>query len=409
MRKAEINLETILCWLLLFLYIVVGNTLTFNIGNRAPLKVAEVISIPFILIMIIKYKKILLRKYECQVLVWLFIGFFSSVINSFIYKYSFHNFVYGSLYILRIIHLLLLTNLMCFCLKKNKINQNVIIKYIIFLYVILCLIGFFQLKFFPVAFDFYKIFMKMGVYFATPDHHVGRMISTYFDPNFLASCLLIPFAICLNTWKENGNKNYFLFTIFFSVSIILTISRSGFLGMGIIIIMSSLDLSDNRKELKKDIYIIILALLVLIIMFVKGTPILERILNSSSDGSTYARVDSWKNSLQIIKNNPIFGIGYNMMFSYLGLSDFTGSNAIDYGTDSSLLLIISTTGLVGIAFFLFSLINNYFKTKINKWSKKLLTQILFSALIICNFNNLLFYVLWLFPVLFIINIYNNYQ
>ncbi|MBP3461179.1 MAG: O-antigen ligase family protein [Bacilli bacterium] len=408
------NWKLILCYVVIFCYIVLGNAMTFNFGNRLPFKISELLSMFLIFFLLIdKKEKLKISTFNFKLLIWLLIGFISLIINTIKFGYSISSSLYGALYGLRIIHLMLLCYLIKDYFKENKIDVKKIFNFIINCYIIVCIIGFIQLIFYPKAYDFYNIFYNIGVYFPNADPHVGRLISTYFDPNYLAACLLIPTAICLIYWNKYNEKKYFIKFLILSITIMLTVSRSGLLGYLIVIFLFTINsFKIEQKKLKIDKKILKLVLcigIVLVMLFLSGkSRVINRVVNSSSDKSTYYRFDNWQYSLDIIKDNSLIGVGYNLIGTYSDVNlDVIRGESVKYGSDSSLLLIAMTTGMIGFTYFIIMIIkyiieNIKLKKKNSIYSIAIL--ILIPALICCNFNNVLFYTLWMFPMLLIFNI-----
>ncbi len=387
--------------ILVFLFIVVGNCLTYNFADRLPLKLAEILAIPFIFVYLIKYnfKIPKFNGFEKTVIVWLLIGLFSAIMATVMFGYSISEFVYGISYIIRIMFLLVIAKLISYEFRQQGTDVFLMLEKF---YVVLCIIGFYQFAVYPVAYDFYNIFYKIGVYFPNADPHIGRLISTYFDPNFLASCLVIPFSIAINTWKKENDNKQLLMAAIYLVTIILTNSRSGFLGLCVVIALVVLN-NKYKREYLKSIIIGIVALSGIVIMFFTSSAIIERIMNVSSDKSAFARFSSWKLGFEMLGANPVCGIGYNMISAYrtnvLGQIFFDSSG---YGNDSSLLLILISTGILGFSFFMYKTAKFLFENK-KSHLKTIISHFLIASIVICNFNNLLFYTLWLFPVFMIFN------
>ena len=165
----SINIRRIsifLCFLTIFSYIVLGNCATFNLGDRLPVKVAEIISIITILFLIIFNKKIRIDKFNIMILIWVILGSISAIINTIFYNYSMSELVYGLLYGIRIVHLVVLCMIISSCFKKYEVSTKKVIDFIVLNYIIVCIIGFIQLIVYPKAYDFYNLFYKFGVYFA---------------------------------------------------------------------------------------------------------------------------------------------------------------------------------------------------------------------------------------------------
>ncbi len=408
------NWKLVLCYIVIFCYIVLGNAMTFNLGNRLPVKVAELISIVLIFTLLLKKEeKFKISNFNFKLLIWLLIGFVSLLINTIRFSYSIGSMLYGLLYSVRIVHLMLLCSLIKEYFKENKIEIKKIFDFIINCYIAVCIIGFVQLIFFPKAYDFYEIFYNLGVYFPNADPHVGRLISTYFDPNYLAACLLIPTIITLIYWDKYNEKKYFIKFLIISLTIILTVSRSGLLGYVITVFLftlSGLKLEQGKLKYNKKTIILFLSIMIMFVISLKSgnVRVVNRITNSVSDKSTYYRFDNWEYSMDIIKDNSLIGVGYNLIGTYSDVNlDIKRGESVKYGSDSSLLLIMMTTGIIG--FIYFAIITLKYIIKNIRLRKKNIVYlispiILISALICCNFNNVLFYTLWMFPVLLIINL-----
>lgn len=410
MKKFNWNL--FLCYIVIFSYIVLGNAATFNIGNRLPIKLAEIISIIVIIFLIFNNNHNKKRSnFNFKILIWVLIGFISLIINYIKFNYSINDVVYGAFYGFRIVHLIVLCSLIKDSFDKTSIKK--ILDFVINCYIVVCCIGFLQVIFFPKAYDFYEIFYSLGVYFPDADPHVGRLVSTYFDPNYLASCLLIPTTICLIFWDKYNDKKYFIKYLVISLSILLTVSRSGLLGYIIVILLYTIGniKIDNKKikYSKRAIKLFTATIFILVVSLFSGNiRVINRVTNSVNDKSTYYRIDNWEYSANIIKDNWFIGIGYNLLGTYSEVNQgIIRGDSVKYGSDSSLLLIAMTTGIVGFMYFIITVIN-YIKNnlKLSKNNKIYLLGviILISALVCCNFNNLLFYPLWLFSVLLILNL-----
>ncbi|MBR0427027.1 MAG: O-antigen ligase family protein [Clostridia bacterium] len=353
------------------------------------------------------------------------------------------------LYSFRIIVTILITIIIANVFSIYNISNKYLYKYIIINYVVVSLFGIIQLITYPSAMDFYNIFYKIGVYFPNPDPHNGRLISTYFDPNFLAACLIIPLTLILNQYIKNGNLKNLIGIVFFISIIILTVSRSGVLGICLILIINfilSIKFNDRKIDLKDAkmirafiIMITIGSFFIILTMF-SNIPVFKRILNTKEDDSTYARVNSWSKGIEIINNgygsendskiekkeekndgiidsskdkngknhsrgNIFIGTGYNMLGFMESNQDKPKS--ISFGNDSSIMVILISSGIIGMIYFIYIIISTIYKL----WKEKeesifneVIIEIIISSLIICNFNNLLFYTLWIFPVFLLLNI-----
>jgi O-antigen ligase len=150
-------------------------------------------------------------------------------------------------------------------------------------------------------------------------------------------------------------------------AIILTYSRSTYL----FLFISFFVLSILRS--RKLLLIGITAIIILFILFPRS---FERIQGGFSiDESAKHRFKSWANTVTIIRDYPILGVGYNTyryaQENYGFIEPETTSHAAA-GSDASFLTIFATTGVLGvISFILFYLISIIKTKKIYNFSESL--------------------------------------
>ena len=133
--------------------------------------------------------------------------------------------------------------------------------------------------------------------------------------------------------------------------------------------------------------------------------------------STEARIDSAKVAVEIIKNNPFFGVGFNT-YRYAqvkyGFRNVVGSKSshADAGTDNNLLFITATTGVVGLIFYLsllwvvikkaYESYRNYKSKDIQKYIGLILVASVGGIMVDSFFINSLFYsfvMIWIWILL----------
>jgi len=133
------------------------------------------------------------------------------------------------------------------------------------------------------------------------------------------------------------------------VALILTFSRSAWLvfavSMGVMGVLKS-------KKL------LVVALAAFLAAYALVPRVQTRVAGGvDPDDSARARITSWRDTFEIVRDKPLMGVGFNT-FRYAqeryGLFDFKdplGGRA-GAGADSSLLLVLATTGAVGLVAFL---------------------------------------------------------
>ena len=241
---------------------------------------------------------------------------------------------------------------------------------------IIAILGFLQLQFFP---SFYDLRMNEQGW----DPHIGRILSTWFDPNFLGGY----FAFTLSMlggflWQKfherKWNLQFFLLSgIFLTIliALFLTFSRSAYLAfliagfvfaliaerkliiVGIIAITLLLSSSQRAQERVSDAVVSAQAL------FTQT----EKTL----DPTARLRLASWKIGWKLFTENPITGVGFNTLKTVQKKewSFMTKSHAAS-GIDASMLTVAATTGALGVIFYLwgwiiiaFTALKKFFKTR----------------------------------------------
>lgn len=207
------------------------------------------------------------------------------------------------------------------------------------------------------------------------DPHINRLVSVWLDPNFvggfLAFIISIMLGISLHSKNPKTRAALFLLIAILGAALFLTYSRSAYLALAAGIFIISLLRSQK-------------ILLITIALFLLGIGISPRAqdrigeltqsiasLTTSSidtpDPTAKLRIESWQQTWTLIQKRPLLGSGYNNLRTVNHqegfISDQEGHSAS--GSDSSLLTILATTGIVGLIPFLyiyFSTIISSFKT-----------------------------------------------
>lgn len=261
--------------------------------------------------------------------------------------------------------------------------------------VLLSLFGFIQLIIFP---DFSQLDPSLGW-----DPHYNRLLSTFFDPNFLAAYLVLTLTliVTLFLYSEYPMPKFLLtlnFLIVF-IALVLTFSRSGYLMFAVT--TAVIGVLKSRK-------LIILALLLSLTAYLLVPRVQTRIAGGvDPDDSARFRFESWKKTLVIIKEYPLTGVGFNAYryaqsrYGFFSFEEPLGGHA-GAGSDSSLLFVFATTGIFGLLSYLLLLLKISWESfkNLNAWSLAMLAGLL-GLLVESNFINSLFYpwiLLWFWIV-----------
>lgn len=252
-----------------------------------------------------------------------------------------------------------------FVFKDIKLDK----KYLIYICLGIAIFGFVQYFIMPdmsylKAFDW--------------DPHYYRLISTFLDPGFTGAILVLALII----------RPPMVIGAFLYLAMALTYSRASFL----MFLVSFGVISWYKKSPKIFITACVIMALTLVLLprtFGDGTKL-------SRETSTWARIENWKQSLEVFSKAPVFGIGYD---AYRYATKSSLSSHAGAGADSSFFLVLATTGLVGFMAYL-NLLKAIFAT-----NKSYFFKASFIGIIVASFfNNTLFYPfvmewLWILPAL----------
>ena len=314
------------------------------------------------------------------------------------YKLGLGDFVVSVSYILRWVLYLTSSVVVFNMLKRKIITENTLIKLFMYSALFISLAGFIQLIVLP---DFTVLDASLGW-----DPHKNRLASTFFDPNFTGGYLVLCIALVLysNTVKKFNNNQKVIFLLVPVIALILTFSRSSWAALSLVVLIHGL--FKNRKLL------LVFALLTFLVYF--AVPRVQTRLSGITDpaDSAHFRIISWSNTWQIAKDNLFLGTGYNTFrfaqkeYGFINPGESGGNSGA--GSDSSFLLILATTGVLGLVLFTIA----FFSPLFNNLSADI--KILFLSTVIplfvhSQFVNSIFYpqILFLWLLIFSIISYSS--
>lgn len=200
-------------------------------------------------------------------------------------------------------------------------------------------------------------------------HTLLRATAFFPDPHMLAFYLNITSLISLGIYfyqKENKiSNNYYLITfLILSLCSFLTFSRGGYLGL--IAGLLFFGFFSFKSKLKyffsntKRMLLLIFILITFGLIFAVPNPFTSRLTSSFnlSEGSNTGRIQTWKQSLEVIKNNPILGVGLgNYSLSIKPSADYrepiySHNTFLDIAAETGIL-----NSLIWLILFLFAIIN----------------------------------------------------
>ena len=177
------------------------------------------------------------------------------------------------------------------------------------------------------------------------DDHFLRLVGTFLDPTFTSIFGVFGFILSLTFYLERKRKLYLALIIFFLLTTAFTYARAGYLA----IMAGTLAVTFIKRELKTAAVLILMLLAIL--MFLPGGA--SEGVQLARTKSIFARFGNYSEAITIFKQSPLFGVGYNNFCLarrvYLKDSEFPSHSCS--GSDSSLLLVLATTGVLGLMSF----------------------------------------------------------
>jgi len=276
--------------------------------------------------------------------------------------------LYGLLYLFRLVAYFYFGVYVWKFVKDSVDNRKLILSSLLTASVISALFGWIQFFIFPDL----KPFFVWGW-----DMHLFRVVGTFLDPTFLA--LIIVFGSIISILQ----RKWYL-TIFLLISLAFTYSRAGYLAF----IAGVMAIVYFEKRFKKLLLLIPGIILIAFLLPTTKNHSIELFRSFSA----LSRIENYEVTLKIFSKSPVFGVGYNNMClsyqKYIGPQDFS-SHACS-GSDSSILFVLATTGVLGLIVFIFSILGIAKSLPRNSYLIILATS--FTALFVHSiFGNSMFY------------------
>ncbi len=208
-----------------------------------------------------------------------------------------------------------------------------------------CAFGFFQSIFLP---DFALWLYPDARPYIDYDPQGHRLVSTILDPNIAAGYILI-FAVIALSFYVQGLRRWLPVFIVLTTALLLTLSRGGLLGF----LVGATVLLWNRGSARKRV---VWALLLLVTLSLAVYPMIKPEIAEASrfsieDSGALGRIDNWLLLINIIKDNPLTGIGFDTL-GFVGPNyGIVREGGLAFGLEGDLLMILAMTGIIGFVLY----------------------------------------------------------
>ena len=215
-----------------------------------------------------------------------------------------------------------------------------------------------------------------------------RPYATFSHPNVLSGFLVISMLYLLLFYKKNKYGIFFLFSgiVLGSIALLLSLSTvSILLWIITLVLLFGSPIFEKYKKNKISKKIAVMFLVAVIIVFSAGlffvSPhVFERVISTrASEESVVQREELVNSSLEMFYKNPVLGVGINNFYGNLNFSKFSNKPLLIQPVHNIYLLVLSETGLIGLAFFVYMFLFT-FRFLFKKGLKK--TRYLFYILLI---------------------------
>ncbi|NYB73296.1 O-antigen ligase family protein [Sedimentibacter hydroxybenzoicus DSM 7310] len=230
---------------------------------------------------------------------------------------------------------------------------------------------------------FYGILQYISPDFILPDKWVDaaeyklnkRIYSTFFNPNvfgFYINFIILLVCEDLDTRKLNLESCVFLIAVF---CLILTFSRAAWISLITTLIIAGFM---NKNYFK---YALITAVLIFSVDFILESGRIDP-SKAVRDSSIIYRLEVWKASIAIIRDNFLSGIGFGTLFKHVGNYSGMVSSKIEH-SHNLYLQVFTETGVLGFGIFTYLIINafTYFRIKLKENKSQFITP---SAIMIMS-------------------------
>ncbi len=253
----------------------------------------------------------------------------------------------GSLYLLRFISYYFFFELVWNITNKEQksINKSKIIFWLTVTLVVTGIFGWLQYLLLPDL----RYLKAFGW-----DDHLYRLAGTILDPGFMGILMVFGFLISISNFLYSKKKLFLSLSLVFLITCLFTYARASYIALFagslwiLFIQIRQMKLKVHSFAFGTLIIITALGGLIFLLPRTAGEGVrLER------TNSIHEKFRNYRETLQIVSDFPVFGVGFDTLCAerVRRFSDKGESHSCS-GSDSSFLLVLATTGVVGGVAFL---------------------------------------------------------
>lgn len=344
------NISTALFYLMVVIFSLgqLGRVSFF--GQQVNIYLYEILVLLVLLVLLGKYrfKPVFYFFHRYKIIFIFFIVLLISYILN-IFAFSLFENIVGLLYFIRLLTYFLSLIYLWFHVQKDRGFGGALLKSLYLLFFLIAISSIIQYFFYPEL---------RNLSYLGWDPHLYRLFGVFLDSSVAAAVYgLILIYIYLD--KSNGTNRsnrivrYGFMGVFF-VFLVLTFSRTAYIAATI----AFLYLFFTKRKVKEMIFF---SVLFVTILFFAPKPFGESV-NLVRTFSISSRLEDYKSALKIWSKKPLLGYGYNRIRyvkKKLNIIEGYNSDTTHSGASfhSSYLIILTTGGIIGLIFYILSLLN----------------------------------------------------
>lgn len=374
MASSKKKVDTIFYWIIIFYIFLIpfGQLARFDIDifkTKIPFVFFDLVGV-MLLVSYITYRKI--DKIPKDMFLFFLVATFSFVINL-VFEFD-QNTLNSILYLIRLMSWGAIYLTVKVLITKKIIHKKKLVRYLHYALLASCVLGLFQYFLIPDL----RFLKQFGW-----DDHLNRLTGLYLDPGYMALIALVGFFVSLSVYTKKYSFRSIISHSIFLLTLLFTYSRAGYLAFIFGFIYYCLR-RYGKKALGYIFFVLVIfGFLLFLLPRTEGEGVrLERL------ASVNQRFENYSQTLSIIRDFPLFGVGYNnickVRLDYFGGDEDSHSCG---GSDSSILFVLATTGVLGLFVFL-KLLHSIYEVH---QSNLTIAGVLISVFVHSMFSNSLFY------------------
>lgn len=179
-------------------------------------------------------------------------------------------------------------------------------------------------KYFIIMFSIYEIVISLviiqqGIYFDVSKNNIIRDNLSWAFPNYFAMLSVIKITLGYMIYKNNymSKKRLLLFTLVSLLSIVLSLSRTAYIMLIVVLLINLIFIENKNKIVVINKVLISMILIFLLYLINTLNSLKNEFAGATLDNTLMQRFETWRELLELVKEYPIFGIGFRSTSDFI--------------------------------------------------------------------------------------------